>query len=276
MEQNKIVYFHIAKIDFDVDGLTFKTGQIVYIGSGSKSRLRSRTDRSISHLSVWDHLETKIVSEGLSTTEALILEQDYLEKYWKFGLLNKKQNVHRVKPVLYSEVNSMFYLNEQGNLLWKVDRMSGIRMKICAARKDTPAGNKGKNGYWCIKFNGNTFKLHRVVWVLANKQDLCTNLTIDHIDGDKSNNHPDNLRAVSQSTNNRNRKVKTSKLNIPRIRFSENQLLFHVQWTSLVGKKVHKYFTMKPLLKDGKSYQEAYDICFKNAVEFNNNLVIKG
>lgn len=225
-------------------------------------------------MAVWENLEVFIIASGLSADTAFDIEQEYLDIHWKYGLLNKRKNAYKVSPVLYKDVSELFYLNEEGQILWKVDRMGGIRMKIFSARKDTPAGYIGKRGYWHIRVNGKSLKLHRVVWALFNKQDLDRNLTIDHIDGNKSNNHPTNLRAVSQAENNRNCRRQLSELNIPRIRFSENQQLFHVQWTNSKGKKLHKYFTMKTLLKVGVSYEDAYDECLKSAVEFNDNLVI--
>ena len=51
-------------------------------------------------------------------------------------------------------------------------------------------------------------------------------------------------------------------------------MLFHVQWTNSSGVKKHKYFTMKPLIKSGNSYQESYEICFKAAIKFNSNLIV--
>lgn len=271
----KIVYLHIAKLEFSIGNLTFKQGQIAYIGSGAVERPRSKTDRSPEHLEVWNNLEVSIVAVGLTIECSLDLEQKYLDKYWHSGLLNKRRNVHKVKPLLYSEASEVFYLDDDGSLLWKIDVMSGIRLKIFSARKGSKAGFKGKKGYWHVKLNNSSFKMHRVVWVLANKTDLSVDLTVDHIDSNKSNNHPSNLRAVSQEVNNRNRKVQLSKLNIPRIRFSDKQLLFHVQWVDSDGVKTHKYFTMKPLLKTGTSYEEAYNKCLSSAVEFNDNLVIK-
>lgn len=271
---DKIVYLHIAKLDFSIGDLTFKQGQIAYIGSGAVERPRSKADRSPEHLEVWDNLEGSIVAVGLTIDCSLDLEQEYLNKYWHSGLLNKRRNVHKVKPLLYSEASEVFYLDDDGSLLWKIDVMSGIRLKIFSARKGSKAGFKGKKGYWHVRLNNSSFKMHRVVWVLANKTDLSVDLTVDHIDGNKSNNYPSNLRAVSQGVNNRNRKVQLSKLNIPRIRFSDKQLLFHVQWVDSNGLKTHKYFTMKPLLKAGISYEDAYNKCLSNAVEFNDNLVI--
>ena len=44
----------------------------------------------------------------------------------------------------------------------------------------------------------------RVVYSLANDVQISDDLVIDHLDGDVSNNHPSNLRAVPIAFNNRN------------------------------------------------------------------------
>ena len=198
MKATSTIYFHTAKVDFSIDNFNFKVGQVVYIGSGNTIRLNSKADRSESHLKVWNLLDKNIIHFNLTVDESFELEQKYLDAHWNSGLLNKRHKVHKVKPILHSEISEVYYLDNNRALLWKIDRMGGIRMKIFSARKDTPAGCIGKKGYWNVRFNRSTFKLHRVVWVLANQQDLCPSLTIDHIDGNKSNNHPSNLRAVSQ------------------------------------------------------------------------------
>ena len=67
-------------------------------------------------------------------------------------------------------------------------------------------GGKMNNGYlkMTITFKGGSYSLiyQRVVWTLCNDQ-LPTQ-TIDHINGDKLDNHIKNLREVSQSSNNLN------------------------------------------------------------------------
>ena len=46
--------------------------------------------------------------------------------------------------------------------------------------------------------------LARIVYSLAHDVQLANDLVIDHADGDVTNNHPDNLRAVPVAFNNRN------------------------------------------------------------------------
>ena len=67
-------------------------------------------------------------------------------------------------------------------------------------------GSKMNTGYlgFCIRFKGNRYctLTQRVVWALC--YDQLPTQTIDHINGDRRDNHIKNLREVSQSSNNLN------------------------------------------------------------------------
>lgn len=62
------------------------------------------------------------------------------------------------------------------------------------------------NGYkhWEVRLTGSLYKAHRLVYMLANKVDP-SDLEVDHIDGDATNNHPDNLRLANHIENGHNR-----------------------------------------------------------------------
>jgi hypothetical protein len=77
----------------------------------------------------------------------------------------------------------------------------------CAGK---PAGNKSysaKQGkvHASIYIGGVVYQASRVVFALANGYDPGTK-DIDHIDGDRGNNHPSNLRAIEHYKNCHNRK----------------------------------------------------------------------
>jgi len=80
------------------------------------------------------------------------------------------------------------------NLRWTKGRLHG-----------KPAGNLDGNGYYVVRFKRRAYKAHRVVWFLSNNL-ICTADLIDHIDGNKQNNNPSNLRLASEKTNTWNRK----------------------------------------------------------------------
>lgn len=86
-------------------------------------------------------------------------------------------------------VADLFYIKE-GTLYNKIDR--GTR-----AKKDQPAGNT--NGYLKIRINGVSYYAHRIAWFLYYNEQPPN--TIDHIDGDKTNNKKENLRECTQQEN---------------------------------------------------------------------------
>jgi hypothetical protein len=77
-------------------------------------------------------------------------------------------------------------------------------------RKGKEAGwyNKG-NGYRMLSYKGEKLLTHRVVWCMHHGQ--WPKDVIDHINGDKLDNHIENLRDVNQTVNQYNRyNTKTS------------------------------------------------------------------
>lgn len=58
-----------------------------------------------------------------------------------------------------------------------------------------------QSGYYQVKFQKKKYYIHRIIYSLHNKIDLSTDLYIDHIDRDKSNNSPNNLKLVSHTEN---------------------------------------------------------------------------
>ena len=65
-----------------------------------------------------------------------------------------------------------------------------------------PAGNDQGSGYWQVTIHGVKLKCHRVVWILLNGQ-IPDDKQVDHRDGNRSNNHPDNLQLLDQPPNGR-------------------------------------------------------------------------
>lgn len=60
-----------------------------------------------------------------------------------------------------------------------------------------------ENGYLCVKVDGKTYKVHRIVWLYL--YGYLPEHGVDHIDRVKTNNRIENLREVGQVCNQRNR-----------------------------------------------------------------------
>lgn len=109
-----------------------------------------------------------------------------------------------MRKISYEHMFSLFEIDssiEQG-LRWKV-QVSNLII-------GGPAGGNNSRGYFNTKINGKYYLNHRIIFAIHNKVDL-TDEIIDHIDRNPHNNHPNNLRVVTNIQNCRNRtKQKTT------------------------------------------------------------------
>ncbi len=114
----------------------------------------------------------------------------------------------------YNSVNwgELFYYDPSSKtgLCWKIDRFGGKAHGRRVATRGSPAGSimtRNNKQYATISCNGTNWFAHRVIWILFNGY-LDKELVCDHLDGDSLNNNIDNIRVVSQKTNNRNTKMR--------------------------------------------------------------------
>lgn len=82
------------------------------------------------------------------------------------------------------------------SLRWKVD----VSDKIKA---DSVAGSISFHSYWKVVLHGKNWAGHRIVYLLNHKS-ILTNMTIDHLNGDRLNNNINNLKSKTFSDNMRN------------------------------------------------------------------------
>ena len=97
----------------------------------------------------------------------------------------------------YFIFDALFTLRPDGVLINRVDR--SIRAKAGAV-----AGTIDRRGYLSVMASYKRYLVHRLVWLLTFGR--WPEEFIDHINGDRSDNRPDNLRDVSRQANNQNRR----------------------------------------------------------------------
>lgn len=102
------------------------------------------------------------------------------------------------------------YEPETGKLFWRErtpEMFKGGKHSTWNARfAGKEAGTFDRLGYRSVRAFGKFYKAHRIVWKIVHGE---WPDTIDHIDGNPSNNRIENLRSVSQSENCKNSRMRT-------------------------------------------------------------------
>jgi len=102
-------------------------------------------------------------------------------------------------------VRAAFWYDEDGYLIWRArkDVPFYINTRLEGVRAGTRAPSL--SGYHVVIIDGGPHQLHRIIWAYHNGP-IPEGIFIDHIDGNKSNNKIDNLRAATPSQNGASRK----------------------------------------------------------------------
>lgn len=185
-------------------------GNVRYVGSGTLDRAIKKTGRSKEHLWLWDSLNKEVLISGLSKQESLIKEELIISQIGIENLLNKHSKVSKPRDISYSFVSEYLEYDESAN-----DKMKWLK-SFKTGNYEYKVGSdvvcRDSKGYRVFSFLGQKYPAHRVIWVLYNKKDLQWNLVIDHVNHNKSDNSPENLRAVTQQVNVRNSSREPSKI----------------------------------------------------------------
>lgn len=189
---------------------TKDTKELFYIGKGTSNRMTSTSGRSKGWYEVAKQrgVLAKILVRGLTEVDALTEENRLILSNKSNSLLvNKSVNIGKCTITL-EELQKLVVISPSSpsGLVWLTNR-AGLEGKTAGGLR---------NKYWVCQINGKTFPTSRLVYLLHNKT-IDWNLQVDHIDGDTSNNNPENLRLVSKRVNSKNRIIK-NETGIPFIR----------------------------------------------------------
>jgi outer membrane receptor for ferrienterochelin and colicin len=138
---------------------------------------------------------------------------------------------------------------------------SDLGMKMGNSRtRNRQVETKTTTGYYCVMIDYKTYKCHRIVYALHNKTTDFDNKLIDHIDCNRTNNNPDNLRLVDKTMNNINSKINKSNTGYKYIHYNEEEKCFIFQ----MQLKYKKYYFRSKDLKEAINYR-------KNFIESNSH-----
>lgn len=153
---------------------------------------------------------------------------------------------------LYYDTSSPTFLRWKVQRGWRIP--PGSVAGFLGKRKD------GSSTGWRVEFLGKTYQAGRIVWELVKKQPLNTSMVIDHLNGDNTDNHIDNLCPKTQLHNSHNQKKRknnvTEKSGIMVIRCKSRKYPIVRAAISFNWKKYTKSISLKDT-----SIEEAFAIC---------------
>lgn len=138
-----------------------------------------------------------------------------------------------------SEIKALFYYVEGE---WCLRRLVNQSRN---AKSGEIAGHVNKLGYRIVKINKQSYKAHRLLYRMYNEiEELDSNVLIDHIDGNKENNSPQNLRLATCAENQHNSHRRLNNK-------SGHKNILTVNWKS--GNTVNRYWRID-IASNGERY----------------------
>lgn len=232
---NKCVYIHK-----DLDG------NIRYIGSGNPRRPFDKQSRSKEHLSMWDDLQKEVILKDVNIFQAREEEQRLIAHSDVAYLLNKHTQVGRLHKVEYETISKYLKIDEcsPSCLSWikspskwhvKAGEFAGCQQK--------------ESGYYSVTLHKCQYKVHRVVYCLHTRTDLHSGMVVDHIDNNRGNNNPNNLRLVSQTINVQRAQKPNCYTGVVGVSWDSKKTIWIVNISHLYDKQV-KTFNPRKLFPD--------------------------
>ncbi|WP_157831764.1 HNH endonuclease signature motif containing protein [Pseudomonas sp. 02C 26] len=119
-----------------------------------------------------------------------------------------------------SKLNTALPSLEDLNEIYRIDPASpsGLsRIKAVRGRngRTGPVVSIGTDGYYRMKFDGKFYRTHRVIFFMSTGIDPAQHV-VDHIDGNRLNNNPDNLRSCTVAENLWNARGKLKRDGLPK------------------------------------------------------------
>ena len=197
-QENKCcVYLHKRK----------DTGEVFYVGQGNSNRPYVRYRK----LKAWNKIvdetggfDVEIVKADISKEEALTLEEATIKQYAD-TVVNLPHTSSRTKELDFEYFNNKFYIDptSPSNLSYKVDVYAGVNLRSLMIKAGSHCLSKCPDGSWQLSDNHKCLKTHRVVYLLAHGK-ISSEMIIDHINGNPSDNRIENLREITMEANRRN------------------------------------------------------------------------
>lgn len=156
--------------------------------------------------------------------------------------------INKLPPVDY--LRQVFdYTPETGQLIWKRRPWERSQWNNrCAGKK---AGHVRKDGREVVSVNGVLYYSSRIIWAILNGEDC--EAQIDHVDLDKNNNLPENIRTASHAQNNANKGLrKDNTTGLKGICYVVSRKAFLAQLVVNKKRVLNKYF------KTAKEAETAY------------------
>ena len=151
-----------------------------------------------------------------------------------------------INPIYRDELKDVFRYNAETNVLERKWKKGGVWRAV-----NISVANHNK-GYVLVGFDDRIILVHRVIYTLVHGN-IPEDMTIDHIDNVKNNNHINNLQLLSHRDN------KAKSCGGMKPYFNKHSQSYQVQEQVKFGEKSHAFhFEYFKILSDAQAFCKAY------------------